>query len=393
MRIMFLYPDYAGFIRWLYETQPGLEAASYEQQMQARNASLFGVADACSRSMRRLGHEAVDVYVNNRIMQQTWASEHSPSSRGADTGPNAFGILRSVGASVARGLLPPRARDRLRRGLALQPRRDHQLEDILVEQVRHYQPDVVLNTALDSTHPATLERLKPFTRLLVGQVASPIEGHLDLSAYDLIVTSMPHLMERFAAQGIPSRLLRLGFDTAVLQAVPAREQDIPVSFVGALTRDHGSRIRWLEQVCAAVDVAVWGSGVEQLSTHSPIRKNYRGEAWGIEMFRILGRSRITLNHHIDMAGSNANNMRLFEATGMGALLLTDRKDNLSDLFEPGREVVAYDDAADCIRCIDYYSAHEDERQIIARKGQARTIAEHNYLRRMTELLDILESYV
>ena len=47
-------------------------------------------------------------------------------------------------------------------------------------------------------------------------------------------------------------------------------------------------------------------------------------------------TRIVVNRHIDVAEGYANNMRLYEATGMGALLITDRGRNLGELFEPGR---------------------------------------------------------
>ena len=40
---------------------------------------------------------------------------------------------------------------------------------------------------------------------------------------------------------------------------------------------------------------------------------------------------------------NATNMRLFEATGCGAMLITDAKQNLGDLFSVGVEIVAYRD--------------------------------------------------
>ena len=40
------------------------------------------------------------------------------------------------------------------------------------------------------------------------------------------------------------------------------------------------------------------------------------------MYNILSRSKISFNRHINVAENNANNMRLYEATGMGSLLLT-----------------------------------------------------------------------
>jgi hypothetical protein len=42
------------------------------------------------------------------------------------------------------------------------------------------------------------------------------------------------------------------------------------------------------------------------------------------MYRVLECSKIVINHHGDVAPW-ANNLRLFEATGTGALLLTDWK--------------------------------------------------------------------
>ena len=107
------------------------------------------------------------------------------------------------------------------------------------------------------------------------------------------------------------------------------------------------------------------------------------------MYEILAASRITLNHHIGIAANYANNMRLFEATGVGALLLTDRKDNLHEMFEPGREVVTYDSPEECLEMIRHYLEHEDERRAIAEAGQLRTLREHSYTVRMEELSEVL----
>ncbi len=43
------------------------------------------------------------------------------------------------------------------------------------------------------------------------------------------------------------------------------------------------------------------------------------------MYEVIRRSRVTLNFHIDLAEGWANNMRLYEATVVGTLLLTDWK--------------------------------------------------------------------
>jgi spore maturation protein CgeB len=114
-----------------------------------------------------------------------------------------------------------------------------------------------------------------------------------------------------------------------------------------------------------------------------------GQAWGLEMYQILGKSQITINHHGDVA-PYANNMRLYEATGVGTLLVTDWKDDLHETFEPGKEVIAYKSSEECAELVQDYLARTEERESIARAGQQRTLAEHTYFQRMQELVEILQ---
>jgi len=109
------------------------------------------------------------------------------------------------------------------------------------------------------------------------------------------------------------------------------------------------------------------------------------------MYEVLARSRIAVNRHGDIAEGFANNMRLFEATGVGALLVTEAASNLADLFEPGTEIVAYENGDDLVDKLSYYLEHPDERRSIAAAGQARTLRTHNFALRMSELAEILEA--
>ena len=108
------------------------------------------------------------------------------------------------------------------------------------------------------------------------------------------------------------------------------------------------------------------------------------------MYKVLAGCEIALNSHIDAAGDHANNMRLYEATGMGALLLTDRKSDLDEYFEVDREILTYVDADECAAKIRYALAHRDEARQIADRGQRRTIAENSYADRMREFAERVE---
>ena len=108
------------------------------------------------------------------------------------------------------------------------------------------------------------------------------------------------------------------------------------------------------------------------------------------MYEVLARARISLNRHIEAAEGYANNMRMFETTGVGALLFTESAPNLAELFAPNREVVVYENQDDLVEKVEHFLTHDDERAEIAAAGQRRTLAEHTYRRRMQELAAMLE---
>ena len=109
------------------------------------------------------------------------------------------------------------------------------------------------------------------------------------------------------------------------------------------------------------------------------------------MFQKLRDSAITLNTHIDISAKSASNMRLFEATGVGACLLTDRKDNLAQLFEADSEVVTYGSADEAVEKYRYLADNPRERAAIAAAGQRRTLKDHGFDRRAARIDDILSA--
>lgn len=82
---------------------------------------------------------------------------------------------------------------------------------------------------------------------------------------------------------------------------------------------------------------------------------------------------------------------MFETTGMGAVLVTENKSNLNQLFEVGTEVVGYDspnEAASLIRDLLLDPRRIDE---IARRGQQRTLGQHTYEKRAIQLGELLHN--
>ncbi len=391
MRILILNADYPRFLAWLYQSQPEFENASYAAQMAARNASLFGVADFYSRNFIARGHFAAEIHVNNPWLQSAWAREHGIAIETPEVMSAA--ARRALPGWMERAVTPLKPMLRpLARKVGLSPRLDAQAEKILRAQIEDFRPDLVLNQDVFHVDTSLMRRIKAVGNpILIGQVGIEPSRGQDWTVYDLMVSQLPATVKAFRALGIRSEVNHLAFEPAVLDALPETPaQDIDVSFVGTVSADHQQRIALLEAVAKRYDLKLWGRLPQSLSASSPLHRCFQGEVWGVEMYQVLRRSRIALNSHIDLAGREAGNMRLFEATGVGAFLLTDFKDNLDTLFAPNREVAAWCSIDECLTTIDRLLGNDECRARIARAGQSRTLGQHTYRHRTAEILGYIE---
>lgn len=350
-RVVILHTFYDKFLFSHYQSNPGLEGASYQAQLAALHETGFGDCDFYSRGLREAGCTADDIVVNCAPLQRAWAREHGISCDG------------------------------------------WQLVDA---QLRQLAPQVVYVQDMAAVPQQLLVAARERGALIVGQVACELARTIPLDSYDVVFSSFPHFVEAFRGAGVTSYYQPLAFDRRVLDGVisrPYQARDIGVSFVGGISSFHSQGTALLEQLARHTDIQIWGYGAEHLPVGSASASRHRGEAWGRGMFDLLMRSRITINRHSEAAAQYANNMRLFEATGAGALLITDYKENLRDLFEVDKEVVTYRSVEECIEKIRYYQAHPNEAGAIAAAGQRRTLCDHSYEQRMRKSAEILNRHV
>lgn len=369
MKYFIINIDYLDFLHWLYTHHLGLKTQPFEEQMRVRYESEFGMADFYSRNLCNLGHEGWDVIANIESAQKQWAREHGTTCEG-------------------------KWHLRFRRGIVPWPYRGNEwLLSILAAQIRAYRPDVLYSIAIETIGSDFLRSVKGYYRLAVGQHAAPLPIH-DVSEYDLMLSSLPNQVEYFRKQGMASELFRLGFEPRILSKLSSPNKRFDLAFVGGLSGLHQQGSLILDQLCRRYSVKVWGYGSEGLPKDSQVRTAYRGSAWGIDMYQVLRDSKIVFNRHvIDVAAIYANNMRLYETTGVGTFLITDQKVNLHEMFEPGKEVATYRTPEECAELVGYYLEHDNEREAIARLGQERTLREHTYYHRMQELIGIVQRYI
>lgn len=364
MKFLILDTYYSAFLCSFYTQRPDLKRLPYLGQWRALMNECFGTADFYSFNLKKLGYYAHEVVANCAALQRQWTREYAFYLWAAYP---VYRCLRRV--------------------------KDWQMA-VLQAQVEWFKPDVLYVQNLYLPTHRFLQWARSKVPLIVGQHATRITREIALNCYDLILSSLPNVVTRFRRRGISSEYFRLGFEPSILQRLTRNPTPWSVVHVGGHGPIHNERNSLLEAVAQQVPVDFWGYGVENLAPNSPIRRRYHGEAWGLDMYQIRHNSRIVLTGHISsVADRFANNMTLYEATGVGACLVTDLKDNLAQLFEPGREVVAYTSAEDCVEKVRYLLGHEDERAAIARAGQKRTLREHTYYHRMKELVDIVHKHL
>lgn len=256
---------------------------------------------------------------------------------------------------------------------------------MVFRQLREFKPDVVLLQDHFFFSGKDLRKLGKLSATVVLQCAVELPPDEHLRFFDALVTTNWRNARVAAGLGLPVHLTRHAFDLRNLEFLAdERDLDVTIAWTHASPNGYESElIRHLGQ--AGLNFKYFSSGAV---SDDDAPGAYGGPVWGIEYHRILARSKVVVNRHSNHA-SNANNLRMFEATGMGAALLTDDMPGVSDLFEIGNEVFTYSSPDELVGQIEFLLGHPASRVRSASQAQERTLTEHNYANRARELLSFL----
>lgn len=277
---------------------------------------------------------------------------------------------------------------------------DNWLEDILHLQIEHYKPEILLLTGDIDLSPGFFHTTLYRPECIVAWPYAVIPETLPWSDFDLVLSGISGVRSKATQLGASSTATFYpGFRSDLFKQIEAIKPTRDVGFFGAWSSDrHHKRNFFLTQM-GAVAIELEGqlrveffldADTDDLPYEVKVfRKSAR---YGIEalkticsswtVFDLKGISGISSGGSpVDLSGLENANPRLFEVTGCGSLLLTERSDNLSDLFLPGKEVVAFDDLEDLHEKMAYYLKHHDELSEIALAGMHRCHRDHNMTQR------------
>lgn len=405
MRLLKLGIYHLTYLREFYAERPELETQSYSVQHRALIDDCFGSADFWTNALTALNYETIDIIANAEFLQTSWASENGIKFNENDW-----------------------------------------LFEIAAAQIKKFRPDILL-VADYSTFTAdflkNIRRECPSIRLVLGWCGAPYNNLSVFREWDVALSCVPEMVADFRAAGICSYHVNHAFAPRILNRLDTRSQpSVDFAFVGSIVKQnrfHIEREQLLLDLVKNTNLQIWSdikppsfkerrdtfvrrkahnivaaaqrAGVpERLLDALPIVRKIAGRksppileqyvderiarrthppVFGLEMFRRLRDARVVFNNHIDISPVSASNMRLFETTGVGACLITDWKENLSELFEPDKEVLTYRSAEECAEKVNYILAHENERREIAAAGQLRTLREHTFEDRVAEIDKII----
>jgi spore maturation protein CgeB len=354
------------YLRLFHAAHPQLVELNYSSHYDALMGDCCGWADFWKHNLESTGYfDCADVVINAQTLQQTWAQEN-----------------------------------RVRWS------EDSWVLDILAAQIRAFQPDILFTHDFSYVTPEFRRKIRkevPSIRMIIGWDGV---GRCDVKHFDgcdLILSCVQYVVDYYRCQGMHSEIFKLGFETSLLEKIRTMDRKIDCCFIGSIFLGaHEARFRTIAEISrqcptttlhldvskrrffrsriglfARGDLGALWRVRSSWSDYCMLLRRGLPSLFGLDMYSKLAETRIGLNVHIDAAGENAGNMRLFEVTGMGACLLTDRKQNLAEIYEDGKEIIVFDSPSDAVYKMKWLISNPDICEKIAAAGQARTIREHS----------------
>lgn len=295
-------------------------------------------------------------------------------------------------------------------GLACVDRNSDWQDTFLRQRIEHFKPDV-LYLADPLRHDANfLASLTHRPRLILAWRAADVPFNTDWTGYDSILSGLTPMLHLAPTLGAKKGIYFIpGMPTWLAREVETIPHDTDVIFVGSLSpTQHVQRHAQLDFLAQAAAQHGFSLILHLACNPTLITKNMRPyvrpPVFGVDMHRALRRGRIVVDtqgsiglrrpdgsYAMDLAQGETVNMRLFEATGVGSLVLTEHLSGLHKLFVLEKEVVTYQTPHEMVKKILYFLEHEDERKKIADAGKVRCLGEWNMQNCAEAFLKIVQS--
>ncbi len=360
MRFLQIHQFYDLYLQDCYGRCPELQSRSFDEQNEALVYDGFSAGNSIAPYLKRFGIEPISIVGNALPAQAQWISQ--------------------------RGVTEVQA--------------DSWIHFICKRQVDEIKPDVLYLPHCVNFDDQFLSSLDWKPRFVIGWRSASIPDHCRFSGYDLMVGTHSGILAQAQEQGAKEvRHYRPAFPNFMAERLEDIQPDVDVVFSGQWTAEHIQRNEFIRTVAAyhaahpdEFSLALYIANPTNVPLPPEIAAVNKGARWGYEMYRALRSGRLNINAMIDLGGGCAN-LRTFEVTGVGSMLLTENRYDIGDYFEPGSEVETFDNAEELIEKIRHYSAHPETASRIARVGQERCLRDHSLDTCAEEFVKIVQEFL
>jgi len=276
---------------------------------------------------------------------------------------------------------------------------DNRINEMLIEAVSEYKPDLLLVLLGENIQPQTIERINQagvitvnwvFDTLLFPYRRDYLRNISYVYDYIFIIDSLDILkFIDIKAKHIES--LPLGCFPRVHRRIDLSEEEFrkfgsDVAFVGTLSPERQKILEALRDF----DLKIWGHWGQK----SPLLgKNYQEQnVYGEGAVKIYNASKIIIDiHNLYGVEKEIFNVtpRVFEVPACAGFLLTNNVVQLNEFYKVGEEIIAYKNIEELKSLIKYYLQHEQERKEVTQRAYQRAHQEHTYAKRLKRLLNII----
>ncbi len=234
--------------------------------------------------------------------------------------------------------------------------------------VNEFNPDVVIISKGLHLDRSTIETIKRSGAFVVNWNPDDFFNMKNSSAdliaaipeYDLIVSAREHLFPRYTNVGAKSTLFLDWYYVPELHY----PRNLPISYNVTFV---GSWSPFREEFISKLDspVSIWGGGWEKSSINFRKKHDFRNAVLSQdEMSAVFNQSRFNLNL-LTRENSDYTNLRLFEVTASGGLLMTERNSHAKALLSEFHQALMFDNVGEFNELIK--SSHDFDR--IADEGR------------------------
>lgn len=277
---------------------------------------------------------------------------------------------------------------------------------LLENKIEEFKPNILyLQNSIYFTNQdiVKLKKKFPFIKYIISWICTPLQKEVlsILTCSDLILTCSKEYYKDLIKMHKNVVQINHAYDERNFNQKEFMNKKFELSFCGSIIikkNFHIKRLNTLTKIKSAIkDINICGDmnfnyknifNFKNLNNFYQIKKNIKKPVYGADYFNMLLNSKICINTHADNQQFSGN-MRLFDVTGQGCLLLTDKTKDSHQFFIPDKESVEFENPDDAIDKITWLLRNPKKMSEIADNGRKKTLDFFSYKNRCKKISNII----